>query len=120
MCKCVRPHAYLQGTGDCLYGHRLPRPTVPVHKEGWVGRTARLCRGEGRERREWRGREGMKENRGSEGREEKKGAFIELNPNESSKYVLGPVDASVPLLGPLARAGGRRPCPRMLQKRRQY
>ena len=61
VCVCVwGVHACLQGAGDCLHCHTLPRPTVSIHKEGWVDRTARL-------HREWREGEG---GRRGEGREE--------------------------------------------------
>ena len=67
---CGGVHACLQGAGDCLHCHTLPRPTVSIHKEGWVDRTARLHR----ERRggEGRGGEGREvEGMGEEGRKER-------------------------------------------------
>ena len=71
VCLCVGGvHACLQGAGDCLHCHTLPRPTVSIHKEGWVDRTARLHR----ERRggEGRGGEGREvEGMGEEGRKER-------------------------------------------------
>ena len=75
VCVCVwGVHACLQGAGDCLHCHTLPRPTVSIHKEGWVDRTARLHRerrgGEGREGEG--GREGKWKGGTSRGGEERK------------------------------------------------